>query len=405
MLVSTPKISAVLLAIVAVGNSAVVANKPLAKTPLSGHVNITGIHNIVERDQARARMILARASGNRQEKANEPLSNELIVYVATIGVGTPPTFYDLEVDTGSSNTWLGAQKKYVKTSSSKKTRDDVSVTYAVGSFSGVEYIDNVEIAPGLTIRQSIGVAQQSEDISFDGILGIGPVGLTLGTLTPDSNAKIPTVTDNAYQQGYINSEVVGISFQPFTSAGDLTGELTWGGADKSKYSGSIRYTPITTTFPSSLFWGVDQSVLYGLGKIILGKTAGIVDTGTTLIYLASEGYAAYVKATGSQLDHSVGLLAISPRKYSSLKSLFFIINGVPFELTANAQTWPRSLNTAIGGRSDRIYLVVSDLGRPKGSGFDFILGYTFLERFYTVFDTTRQRVGFASTPFTFAQTN
>lgn len=78
---------------------------------------------------------------------------------------------------------------------------------------------------------------------------------------------------------------------------------------------------------------------------------------------------------------------------------------VRFELTANAQTWPRSLNTAIGGRSDRIYLVVNDLGRSKGSGFDFILGYTFMERFYTVFDTSKQRVGFAYTPFTLAQTN
>jgi hypothetical protein len=159
MLVSTPKISAVLLAIAAVGNSAVIANKPLAKTPLSGHINTTGIHNIVERDQARARMILARASGNIPEKANEPLSNELVVYVATIGVGSPPTFCKsrqafqarlqlssqmisrstLEGDCHlmcflifinpailySSNTWLGAQKKYVKTSSSKKTPDDV----------------------------------------------------------------------------------------------------------------------------------------------------------------------------------------------------------------------------------------------------------------------------------------
>ncbi len=92
MLVSTPKISAVLLAIAAVGNSAVVANKPLAKLPLSGHVNTTGTHKIVERDQARTRMLLARANGNLREKISEPLGNEIVVYVATIGVGRPPTF-------------------------------------------------------------------------------------------------------------------------------------------------------------------------------------------------------------------------------------------------------------------------------------------------------------------------
>ena len=46
-----------------------------------------------------------------------------------------------------------------------------SVTYAVGSFSGVEYIDNVEIAPGLTIRQSIGVAKQ---VSVSGSTSCSP---------------------------------------------------------------------------------------------------------------------------------------------------------------------------------------------------------------------------------------
>ena len=92
MLVSTPKISAVLLAIAAVGNSVIAANKPLAKIPLSGHVNTTGIHNVVGQDQARASMLLARANGGLREETNEPLGNELVVYVASIGVGSPPTF-------------------------------------------------------------------------------------------------------------------------------------------------------------------------------------------------------------------------------------------------------------------------------------------------------------------------
>jgi Eukaryotic aspartyl protease len=44
----------------------------------------------------------------------------------------------LLIDTGSSNTWLGAQKAYVKTSTSKSTGQSVSVTYGSGSFSGTE---------------------------------------------------------------------------------------------------------------------------------------------------------------------------------------------------------------------------------------------------------------------------
>jgi len=59
----------------------------------------------------------------------------------------------------------------------------------------------------------------------------------------------------------------------------------------------------------------------------------------------------------------------------------------------------------IGGSSSNIYLIVNNIGTPSGSGLDFINGYTFLERFYSVFDTTNNRVGFATTQFTTATTN
>ena len=58
------------------------------------------------------------------------------------------------------------------------------------------------------------------------------------------------------------------------------------------------------------------------------------------------------------------------------------------------------LNTAIGGDPNSIYLVIGDIGTRTGAGLDFINGQTFLERFYSVFDTTNSRVGIANTPFT-----
>jgi cathepsin E len=78
---------------------------------------------------------------------------------------------------------------------------------------------------------------------------------------------------------------------------------------------------------------------------------------------------------------------------------------VTYEFTANAQLWPRALNTAIGGTADNIYLIVANLGTPTGEGFDFINGYVFLERFYSFYDIANLRVGFAVTPFTDATTN
>ena len=81
------------------------------------------------------------------------------------------------------------------------------------------------------------------------------------------------------------------------------------------------------------------------------------------------------------------------------------IGGTTYELTANAQIWPRSQNSVLGGDEGKIYLIVADIGTPSGQGLDFINGFTFLERFYSVFDTANQRVSLANTPFTRATTN
>jgi cathepsin E len=74
----------------------------------------------------------------------------------------------------------------------------VSATYGSGHFSGTQFIDQVTISPELVIRkQSIGAASTAEGFGdVDGILGVGPTGLTVGKLSPDTNASVPTVTDN-----------------------------------------------------------------------------------------------------------------------------------------------------------------------------------------------------------------
>ena len=79
------------------------------------------------------------------------------------------------------------------------------------------------------------------------------------------------------------------------------------------------------------------------------------------------------------------------------------------------------MNTAIGGSADDISLIVAivniaalsyrslfiflKIGTASGEGLDFINGFTFLERFYSVFDTTNSQVGFAETAHTFDETN
>jgi hypothetical protein len=49
-----------------------------------------------------------------------------------------------------------------------------------------------------------------------------------------------------------------------------------------------------------------------------------------------------------------------------------------FELTANAQLWPRTFNSQIGGAPNQAYLIVSDLGDIGIPELEFINGFTFL---------------------------
>ncbi|KZO98042.1 aspartic proteinase [Calocera viscosa TUFC12733] len=402
-------VSLLALASAAFAAPTVVIDAPQVKVPLARHNTERGRggYNVLEHDRARLANFKekAAAKGSLTERAvSAAATNAVTYYSLAVEVGSPATTFDLIVDTGSSNTWVGATTKYKATSTSTDTGDKVSVTYGSGSFSGTEYTDTVSLGSGLTITaQSIGVAKKSSGFEgTDGIVGIGPTDLTEDTVS--GVTEVPTVTDNLYTQGIITEKVVGIYFQPpsGTSEEQVNGELTFGGVDDTKTTSSITYTPLTTTEPASYYWGIDQSITMG-GETIMTTTAGIVDTGTTLLYLPENTYNSYVSATGATVDENTGLLTVGSE--SDLESLYFTIGGTEFELTANAQIWPRDLNTLIGGNADDIYLVVASTGDDEGTGLDFINGYVFLERFYSVFDSTNNQVGFATTSYTDATTN
>ncbi|KAG6806463.1 hypothetical protein H0H93_002916, partial [Arthromyces matolae] len=99
------------------------------------------------------------------------------------------------------------------------------------------------------------------------------------TLLPSSNETVPTVLDNAFAQGIISDKILGVFFQPTTQL-NLTngGEITWGGVDESKFIGDIVFTNVTTTYPSSRFWGIDLEATYGENLSILSGSSGVVDT-------------------------------------------------------------------------------------------------------------------------------
>ena len=50
------------------------------------------------------------------------------------------------------------------------------------------------------------------------------------------------VTDNLFSQGVITQNLVAVSFEPTTTEEANNGELTFGGTDSTKFTGSITFT-------------------------------------------------------------------------------------------------------------------------------------------------------------------
>jgi cathepsin E len=110
--------------------------------PITKHVSANNTLNAIQRDRARVANFASRFGASTLDIVpNVPLDDYGVVFVASIGVGEPPTYCEscqfllavsyipildqLIIDTGSANTWVGANQAYQVTKSSQKTTDSV----------------------------------------------------------------------------------------------------------------------------------------------------------------------------------------------------------------------------------------------------------------------------------------
>ncbi|KAF5695998.1 hypothetical protein FGLOB1_13882 [Fusarium globosum] len=374
--------------------AAVVSASPLeprAKTavlPLKHVVKASSIKAIVQKGQARIRKVNGEGSFHVDAVSSGTVTNEDVSYVAPVVIGGKT--WNLIVDTGSSNTWCGAQTKCEPTSTGKSTGGSVSVSYGSGQFSGTEYKDKVSFGGLSVAAQSIGAASSASGFSgVDGIIGFGPVDLTESTV---SNADtVPTFMDNLYSQGSISSEVLGVSFKPESGSddSDANGELTLGGVDSSKYTGSLTYFPTLTSGQASQYWGISVSG-FTYGSTSLGSGSGIVDTGTTLIYIPTSAYNKFLSAAGGSTDSSSGLAAFTKKPTANFGIKF---GSTTYTLTPAQYLVPTAQYSNFGLSSGKYYAWINDGG---SSGVNIIIGQKFLENYYSVYDTTNSRIGFAT---------
>ncbi|KAF8979277.1 hypothetical protein BGZ46_005628 [Entomortierella lignicola] len=311
-----------------------------------------------------------------------PISDRFVNGIVEAGFGSPPTTYNLMVDSGLGNTFVGAEKSYVNTSITSVTGRVISFSSneTTLTFSGPEYKDVLTLG-SFTVNPLFCVVSNINELTdvADGILGLGPTGLTEGTVVGDSKATIPTVTDDFNTEGSIATNSIIIN----------NTTLTFG----SSNSANAIFTPITKLSPASNYWGDRCRIQYS-DTVLLNLTAGIIDHGSARILLATDAYYTFGNATGSTPDQQVGILRNT--NCPNLQPLTLNIAGMSISIPVDNYRWPQQANTEIGGDSDACYLAVGDIG--KSSGFDFILGWNTLKNYNVILDTANQRVGIA--PYT-----
>jgi len=164
------------------------------------------------------------------------------------------------------------------------------------------------------------------------------------------------------------------------------GELILGGIDSTKYTGQMTYAAVN----SIDYWQVSMtSVTVGNTKLC-SRCSAIVDSGTTLILgPSSEVQTLHNYIGGAQYLEEYGLYYVSCRKraLSTFPTVTFTINGVAFSLTPLQYL---SVYNGPTGQDDCYSAFV-----PVNTQV-WTLGDTFLQRFYSSYDLTNNRVGFAT---------
>ncbi|CAF1077693.1 unnamed protein product [Adineta steineri] len=337
---------------------------------------------------------------------NEILTSEMNDYwLGSIGIGSPSQNFYIDFDTGSSDLWVPSIKCSSLCNNHNRYNSNASSTYQVdgdyflityGDESYAEgYFDNdVVTINGLTVTNQLFAEvlnMSGFDAPEDGILGLAYPDYTSGGETP--------LFYNMWMQNLIPQPIFSFYFNPDSSA-TPGGELIFGGADTSKYTGAITYVNVSVQG----YWQFNMNrITVGNISICSSNCSAIADTGTTLILGPTSNIRALNAALGATYERSSGWYRVScsTRTQQGFPNVTFTISGQTFTLSV--------LQYFLIFQNGQNFVCYSVFNYSPLNNI-WILGDYFLSRFYSIFDINQNRVGFATsisynyTPYIYPQT-
>ena len=294
------------------------------------------------------------------------------------------TLYML-IDTGAANTWVMGSDCSSKactnhdtfgnanSGSLQVTQMPFSLAYGSGNVSGVVVQDTVGFAD-LEVPLSFGSASETSDdfttYPMDGILGLGRAKA--------DTMDVLTFMEAVGEAKLLPANLFGVNLQR-ASDGSTNGEINFGVADDTKYSGDLSYT---ATVSDNMLWEIpiDDVIINGVPSQFKAKTA-IIDTGTSFVLMPP--------VDAQQLHRQIPQSQQAGNSFnipcSSTASVQVKISGVAYDISSKDYVG----KPVSGGNLCSSNII----GRQTFGTNQWLLGDTFLKNVYSVFDFDNNQIG------------
>ncbi|XP_045312303.1 renin isoform X2 [Leopardus geoffroyi] len=316
-------------------------------------------------------------------------------YYGEIGIGTPPQTFKVIFDTGSANLWVPSTKcsplytaceihsLYDSSESSSYMENGTAFTihYGSGKVKGFLSQDEVTVG-GITVTQTFGEVTELPLIpfmlaKFDGILGMGFPAQAVGGVTP--------VFDHILSQGVLKEDVFSVYYSRNSHL--LGGEVVLGGSDPQYYQGNFHYVSISKTGS----WQIKMKGVSVRSATVVCEEGCmvVVDTGASYISGPTSSLRLLMETLGAK-ELSTNEYVVNCKQVPTLPDISFHLGGRAYTLTSADYVLKDPY-----GNDGLCTLALHGLDVPPPTGPVWVLGASFIRKFYTEFDRHNNRIGFA----------
>ncbi|XP_043423924.1 renin isoform X2 [Prionailurus bengalensis] len=316
-------------------------------------------------------------------------------YYGEIGIGTPPQTFKVIFDTGSANLWVPSTKcsplytaceihsLYDSSESSSYMENGTAFTihYGSGKVKGFLSQDEVTVG-GITVTQTFGEVTELPLIpfmlaKFDGILGMGFPAQAVGGVTP--------VFDHILSQGVLKEDVFSVYYSRNSHL--LGGEVVLGGSDPQYYQGNFHYVSVSKTGS----WQIKMKGVSVRSATVVCEEGCmvVVDTGASYISGPTSSLRLLMETLGAK-ELSTNEYVVNCKQVPTLPDISFQLGGRAYTLTSADYVLKDPY-----GNDGLCTLALHGLDVPPPTGPVWVLGASFIRKFYTEFDRHNNRIGFA----------